>query len=278
MDYDRNRIWFGKGGHQLGDRWKISPAAVGAGSRFFVENVLEEMSSPHEWYLSTQSGTLYYRAEQATDLENAGIEVPVLDQIIRVQGVNNQAVEFLTLAGFRFAHTETTYMRPHETSPSGNWAFFRGGAVVLEGTRNCSIRDCWFDSLGGNAVFWSKANRSGNVSKCVFTECGSNAICFAGPDQNETEGQDSLSDCAASENVIRSCGFFAKQSAGIYISCAQRITAVHNEIRDMPCSGIFVTDGASKGHVIEDNDLRDTVRETSHYAPVETAGDPRGHL
>ncbi|HEY2469538.1 MAG TPA: right-handed parallel beta-helix repeat-containing protein [Terracidiphilus sp.] len=277
IDYDRNRIWFGKGGHQLGDRWKTSSAAVGKDSRFFVDNVLEEMSVPHEWYLSTQGSTLYYRAEEGADIEQAQIEVPLLDQIIRIQGANDQPVEFLSLAGFRFAHTETIYMKPHETSPSGNWAVFRGGAVILEGTRNCSIRDCWFDSLGGNAVFWSGSNRFGNVSGCLFTECGGNAICFAGVrDQKNADWQHSLSDCVASDNIIRSCGVFAKQSAGIYISCAQRITAAHNEIRDMPCSGVFVADGASNGHLIEHNDLLNTAQETSHCGPVQVAGNPRG--
>jgi hypothetical protein len=166
-------------------------------------------------------------------------------------------------------------MNPHETSPSGNWAFSRGGAVMLEGTRNCSVRDCWFDSLGGNAVFWSKSNRFGNVSRCLFTECGGSAICFAGVrDQGEGDGQQSLSNCVASDNIIRSCGVFSKQSAGIYISCAQCITAAHNEIRDMPCSGIFVADGAPNGHVIENNDLQDTVQETSLYGPVHAADIP----
>lgn len=274
IDYDRNRIWFAEGGDQLGNRWRASFEAVGKGSRFFVDNLLEEMSTAGEWYLSRQSETLYYRSEQGTNLENALIEIPVLDQIIRLQGADSQPVEFLTFAGFRFAHTETTYMRPHETSPLGNWAVFRGGAVVLEGTRNCTVRDCWFDALGGNAVFMSKSNHSGNVSRCVITECGGTAICFAGAaDRVQAGRRDSPSECVASDNIIRSCGVFSKQSAGIYISSAYRITATHNEIRNMPCSAIFIADSASSGHMIEHNDLLDTVEETLHYGPIHANGD-----
>ena len=267
IDYDRNLIWFDTSSSQPGN----ASSAIGSHSRFFVDNVYEEMNAPQEWYLGSQSGTLYYRPEDNLDVESALIEVPVLEQIVRVQGT-----EYLSLDGFRFAHTGTTYMKQYESSPSGNWSYYRGGAVLFERTRNCSIRNCWFDSVGGNAVFWSDSNLAGTVLGCTFTEVGDNAICFAGRlEQTTGTKAESPIDCIATNNLIHDCGVFGKQTAGIYISRARRVTADHNHIHTMPCSAIFIGDGTWGGHVIEHNDIHDTVREVKHHGAVTAWG---GHL
>ena len=272
IDYDRNRIWLGEGGGQLGSRWIDSPSSVGKGSRFYVDNVLEEMSRPGEWYLSTASGTLYYRAEDGLDLETAVFEVPVLEEMIRAQGTDEKPVDFLSIDGFRLTHTETCYLKPFDTSPNGNWAMYRGGAVVFDQTRSCSIRNCWFDAVGGNALVWNKSNKAGGVSGCKFTECGENAICLVGSADSVQSPHAFPTDCVVQNNLIRNCGVFGKQVAGIYISRAQRITLAHNHVHSMPCAGICIDDGGPGGHIIEQNDIHDTVEETKHYGSITAFG------
>jgi hypothetical protein len=275
IDYDRNRIWFGSGGTQLGDVWAGSKTAISPGSRFYVDNVLEEMTVAGEWYLASHSGTLYYRASPDLDLENTLVEVPVLDEIVRVQGDGSGRVEHIAFQGFRFAHTETTYMKPRETAAFGKWAIYRGGAVCFEQTRHCSLRDCWFDGVGGNAVFWSGSNSSGRVTDCKFSEVGDNSICFAGLPGDTEDRRNAPSDCAAVNNLIEGCGVFGKQTAGLYISRAHGITAAHNEFRALPCSAICIADGSWGGHRIENNAIADSVQETQHYAPLNAWGEAR---
>jgi hypothetical protein len=273
IDYDRNRILFGDGGGQMGDKWAHCSSAVGPGSRFFVDNVLEEMTAPSEWYLAVSSGTLYYREEPGMDMANALIEAPVLDEIIRVQGESGRPAEHISFRGFRFAHTGATYLRLYETVASGRWAFYRGGAVFLEHTRNCAVHDCWFDALGGNALFWSGSNAAGSVMGCRFTDAGENAICFAGLSHEAPDDQGNVpSDCTVVNNLIEGCGVFGKQIAGVCISRSRRITAAHNEFRDLPCAAVCIADGSRSGHLIENNRIAETVRETQHYAPLNAWG------
>ncbi len=273
IDYDRNLIWFSHGGHQMGESWSASPTAVGKGSRFFVDNVYEEMNAPQEWYLSGQNGTLYYRPEENLDLEKALIEVPVLDAIIRFQGTGEHPVEYISVDGFRFAHTETTYMKPYESSPLDNSAVYRGGAVHFEQTRNCSIQNCWFDAVGGNAVFWGSSNLAGSVTGCRFTDVGDNAICFAGDTQPIADSRSGASvDCVSTENLIHDCGVFGKQTAGIYISRTHRVVAAHNHIHNMPSSAIFLADSVGNGHILEHNSIQDTMQETKHHGSITAWG------
>ena len=46
-----------------------------------------------------------------------------------------------------------TFLSPHEaTTDCADWAAPRRGALVLEGAEHIVIKDCAFDTLGGNAV------------------------------------------------------------------------------------------------------------------------------
>ena len=53
------------------------------GDRYFVENVLEELDSPGEWYLHRQTGELFYWPE-ANFSEKTEVVAPLLGRIIQI--------------------------------------------------------------------------------------------------------------------------------------------------------------------------------------------------
>jgi hypothetical protein len=268
IDYERRAIWFGDGGHQMGAKWDADPSAINSGCRFFIENVFEELDAPGEWYLDTNAGILYFMPPPGLDLRSAVVEVPVLESVIRIVGTQSKPVSHLTLDGFRIAHTVSTFLSTYEVPSLSDWSIHRGGSVFLQGTRDCAIRNCWFDAVGGNAVFVSQYNRNAMVSGCKFTEAGDSAIAFVGSLEltNGTERAFPY-ECQAQDNLIHDCGVFGKQTAGVYISRAKRITASHNLIYNMPRAAICIGDGTWGGHVIEFNHFHDTVRETGDHGP-----------
>ncbi len=277
IDFDTNSIWFGDGGQQIGAKWSYGPAVLNQHSRFFIENVFEELDTPGEWFLDKKKSILYYYPEPEADLQAAVIEVPVLDQTIRFSGTQENPVHNISLKGFRIAHTATTYLKPYDVPSLSDWAIHRGGSVLAEGTRNCSIEDCWFDAVGGNAVFVNNYNRGFSVIGCKFTQTGDSAICFVG-DVEKTNGTQRAFpyECQASNNLIHDCGFYGKQIAGVYISRAKRITVSHNLVFNMPRAAVCIGDGTWGGHVIEFNQTHDTVRETSDHGPFNAWGRDRG--
>ena len=50
IDTTVNAIWFGEGGQQIGAKWSKNPGVLNNKSRFFIDNVFEELDSPGEWY------------------------------------------------------------------------------------------------------------------------------------------------------------------------------------------------------------------------------------
>jgi hypothetical protein len=273
VDAGTRAIWFGPGGWQMGAKWFEDPAKIEAESRYFVENVFEELDAPGEWYFDDRAGVLYYMPEAGVDMARAVVEAPRLDQLVRFAGTQDRPVEHIALEGFRFTQTASTFLSPYDVPSLSDWAVHRGGAVFLEGTRNCAVRKCWFDAVGGNAVFVNDYNRKAQVSACKFTETGDSAVCLVGT-LGATNGTRRAFpyECTVSDNLIHDCGVFGKQIAGVYISRAKRITAAHNTIYNMPRAGICIGDGTWGGHVIEYNHIHDTCRETGDHGPFNAWG------
>ena len=276
IDYDQRAIWFGEGGLQMGAKWFDDPAKITDESRFFIENVFEELDAPGEWYLDTKAGILYYKPGPGVDMAGARVEAPLLQQLVRFAGSQEAPVRHIALQGFRLAGTASTFLEPYDIPSLSDWAIHRGGAVFLEGTRDCAVRDCWFDAVGGNAVFINNYNRNATVTGCKFTETGDSAVCLVG-NLGTTTGtrRDFPYECVVSNNLIHDCGVFGKQIAGVYISRAKRVTASHNTIYNLPRAGICIGDGTWGGHVIEFNHIYDCVRETGDHGPFNAWGRER---
>jgi Right handed beta helix region len=276
IDYENRYVWFGEGGYQIGAKWDRHPARVNERSRFYIENVFEELDSLREWYLEKRTGTLYYMPETDVDLSTAVIEVPVLEHVINFSGTERDPVTHVHVNGFRIAHTASTFLKPYEVTSLSDWSIHRGGSIFFQGARDCTIKNCWFDAIGGNGVFMSRYNRDNVVSGCKFTETGDSAICFVG-DFARANGtlREFPYECRAENNLIHDCGIFGKQIAGVYISRAKRITASHNLIYNMPRAGICIGDGTWGGHIVEYNHIHHTVRETSDHGPLNAWGRER---
>ena len=152
-------------------------------------------------------------------LDEALVEVPVLKQVVELKGTQPHPVQHVTLSGFRIAHTAATFLDFYEIPSLSDWSIHRGAAFFFSGARDCTLSKCWFDAPGGNAVFMSGYNRSNSVAGCTFTECGDSAICFVGCFDSTTGSQKPFPyECKAVDNVIRHCGVFGKQVAGVFIS------------------------------------------------------------
>ena len=76
-------------------------------------------------------------------------------------------------------------------------------------------------------------------------------------------------------NLIHRIGRVEKQVAGVQISMAMKIHVKNNSIYDVPRSGINVSEGTWGGHVIEYNDVFNTVLETSDHGSFNSWGRDR---
>jgi hypothetical protein len=282
IDWENNAISLGWGGFQINELL-FGRAATGIGtsqiysrgfrSRFFVENVFEELNSPSEWYFDREEGLLYYIPEPDEKLETALVEAPFLEQVVEFRGSQRQPVQFVTFSGFRIAHTASTFLHTYEAPSLGDWTIHRGGSVFLEGTRDCGMINTFFDQVGGNGVFLNNYNSRTRIYGNRFAETGDSAICLVGCEsQIQGTSRPLPSENFIANNLIHDCGYFGKQSAGVFLSVTERNTISHNRIFNMPRAAICVNDGWGGGHLIEFNHIHDTVRETTDHGPFNSWG------
>lgn len=174
-------------------------------SRFFVENVFEELDAPGEWYLDVRQSVLYFKPGEDVDLAKAMIEVPLLEQVVEFRGSQRRPVQHIQFSGFRIAHTTSTFLGTYEAPSMGDWTIHRGGAIFLEGAEHCSVDGCFFDAVGGNAVFVNEYNRQIRLYGNRITEAGDSGICLVGSERLiQGTNRPLPTEIAISNNLIQS--------------------------------------------------------------------------
>lgn len=261
-----------------------------------VENVFEELDSPGEWYLDQANSKLYYWPTESVDVTNAKVEVSALKDLIQVLGTLDNPVKNVTISGITFENTKRTFMEEFEPLLRSDWTIYRGSVVFFEGTEDCKIENSEFTNLGGNVIMASKYNKGLEIIGNHIYDCGASAISFVGdasavrsPSFNyrkfiNVQDMDTISgpknelyprECLVKDNLIHRIGRIEKQTAGVQISMAMDITVSHNSIYDVPRAGINIGDGTWGGHVLEYNDVFNTVLETSDHGSFNSWGRDR---
>ena len=262
----------------------------------FIENIFEELDTVGEWYFDKTQKRLFLYPPAGTDLPRARIESPQLKHLFEFRGSESAPVRNIALEGLEMTHTLRTFMDTREPLLRSDWAIYRGGAVVLEGTEDCAIRQCHFVRVGGNAVFFSNYNRRSEVSGCHIEYAGASGVCLVGDsgavrspsfEYNQNVAYELLdkqpgpktnnypADCRIYDNLMHDLGQVEKQVAGVQISMAMDITVSHNTIYEVPRAGINVSEGTWGGHVIEFNEVFNTVLETGDHGAFNSWGRDR---
>lgn len=261
-----------------------------------VENIFEELDAEGEWYFDKETHTLYFYPPRELDLQTALFEVPQAENLFILKGKPGSPVRHVSVDHLELTQTLRTFMKTNEPLLCSDWKIYRGGALIIENAEKCSVNGCYLHDIGGNAIFFSNYNRNHRVSQNHITRIGASAVCFVGsPDavrsplfeygKSQTWEQmdkgtgpltpDYPSDCLVDDNLIHSIGETEKQGAGIQLSMSARITIRNNSIYDLPRAGINVSEGTWGGHLIEGNDVFDTVLETGDHGSFNSWGRDR---
>jgi hypothetical protein len=261
-----------------------------------VENVFEELDSPGEWFLDKTSHRIYYWPISDIDISIVKFEGVVLKSLIEIKGTEEAPVQNISIEGVKFEHTQRTILEKYEPLLRSDWTIYRGAAFYFEGAEDCSVRNCEFTNLGGNVLFVSGYNRNVQIVGNHIHDCGASAISFVGDasavrSPSFQYGQfvpvsemDTVAgpknglypkDCVAEDNLIYRIGRIEKQTAGVQISMAMNITVRHNSIYEVPRAGINIGDGCWGGHILEFNDVFETVLETGDHGSFNSWGRDR---
>ncbi len=196
-------------------------------NRYYIENVLEGLDQPGEWYLDRHSGNLYYWP--VNDIANPELRAPVLTQLIRFDGniEENKFVEYIKISGLTFSDAD--FKLPEEGIPTiidvGD--IVKPSAITLDGSAYCTIENNCVRNVGtyaievtgdGNRIIGNEIYDTGSggiITRSYGKEC--NIISY---------------------NHIHNCGEVFHSAVGINIDDGGGLIS-HNLIHDISQSGVY---------------------------------------
>lgn len=256
----------------------------------FIENIREELDAPGEWFYDRERGILEVIPFAGQRLEGAAVEYASLATILRIEDSADVTVSNLVFTG-----TVRTFMRNREPMFKSDWTLCREAAVEVSRVHGVKIVDCDFQNLGGNAVVVSGRAEGVSVTGSLFRDIGANGVVFAGlrgasrlaktgycaedaakMDWTPGPGSDDYPrDCLVEDCLFRDLGIDEKQTAGVSLFVASRVTIRNCTIHRLPRAGINIGTGAFGGHLIEGCDVFDTVLETGDHGSFNSWGRER---
>jgi hypothetical protein len=215
-------------------------------ARYYVENAMEGLSEPGEWYLDRSTGTLYYLPMSDEDITTAEAIAPVLEKVLHLAGTDTESVHHLWFENIRFEHTEWT--PPAQWCGSVQAAFDVPGALLLDRADHCVLYGCSVQHVAQYAIEVARGSYSNRIVACELTDMGAGGVRVNHEwmkSRSATSRDEIPATVRPGATTIADChihhGTCIYHSAiGVFIGNSGKNRVVHNHIHDMHYTGISV--------------------------------------
>lgn len=249
-------------------------------SAFYLTNAIQFLNTAGEWFLDKQQCKLYYWPLPAEDMTTAQVTAPYLETLLRVEGTVDNIVSHMHIKGLSFQHS--TWLRPsqqgHVPLQAGMymldayklkipgtpdkkglenqaWIGRQPAAVRLAFVNNTSFNDCCFTRLGATGIDYVKGTDRDSIAGCLFTDISGTAIQAGTFSEepfethlpyNPSDERELCRNLTIGNNLITQTANEDWGCPGISAGYVRGINIHHNELRELPYSGICVGWGWTK--------------------------------
>lgn len=260
------------------------------GSPFHWEGNAAFLTQPGEWYLDHATSTVYYIPRPDEDIAHAAVTVPLAQTVLEVSGTSLDApASNISFTGITF--TGTTWTRPttdgYLNAQGGQYSLSANmqnqqhigrppAAVHVSDATNIQFTGNRFVNVGSTALDFDHGTHSSSAIGNLIQGASGNGILMgkfadptlemgtlynppsspAGEDAREVATGNTISD-----NLIAQIGQDYYGTAGINAGWVNSTTITHNEITDVPWSGISVgwgwqsAVGAAANNTVQYNEI-----------------------
>lgn len=269
--------------------------------RYFIENLPELLDVPGEWHLDRTSGLLRYWPQAGETADALEAVVPRLESLIEVRGTHEgeQLVRGLKFSGFKLQHCrwhppqrgyadgQATFYEQRDDPQHATRRTLMPTAITFDLAEDCVLENCTIEQLGGSGIALRETCRNNQILRCRLRDIAGNGINIGetitrGPLPTTDNPQDvpplvsrgnRVADC-----TIEHCGVLYYGAVGIWIGIAAETQIVHNELRNLPYTGISVgwrwdpSPTGCRGNLIAHNHIHHIMQILSDGGGIYTLG------
>ena len=144
--------------------------------RYYVENVLEGLNTPGEWYVDSVAGKLYYYPLVGETITNATFTVPVVNQLLQITNASN-----LRFDGFTFCDTDWTMPAAGQPGLGQAISLFTPNALLISAATNVVFANGLVTRTGGGYGIQIQFGATGDaVVNTEFVDNGGGGVMIGG--------------------------------------------------------------------------------------------------
>ena len=209
--------------------------------RYFIENTLEGVDSPGEWYLDRQTSTQYYYPMEGETLEGFEAIAPNVDRTLMSLAGNvgdGQYFEYVNFQGITFRHADALITRGgNHNSAQADTA--QTAAILLLGVRNCRFTEIEISQVGEFGMWFRTGCQDNTVYKSHIYDTGSGGIRI-GETTTASGEADAVARITVENSLIHNGSNLFYSGPGVWIGRSSDNVIKNNEIYDYYEMGISV--------------------------------------
>jgi hypothetical protein len=232
--------------------------------RVYLENALELLDEPGEWYLDRAAKTVYYMPRPGEDMAKVEVIAPAVEKLVELRGTLDQPVHNLGFEGITFAHGSwllpskigladaqacfvLDWQKPYQRSTGltvvHNEHLKSPANVVCHAAKSVSFERCTFTQLGGAGLDIEFGSQDNTVVGCRFFDISGSGIQIGDvlkDDHHPDDPRKIVKDNHVENCYIHDCGVDYWSGMGVFAGYTDGTVIAHNEISQLPNSAISV--------------------------------------
>ena len=244
----------------------------------YVENNQALLGNPGEFYIDSGAGLIDYVPRPGEELPVATVVAPRLEALLRVEGAPRNPVHDLQISGLSFEYASWIPSPANGQVPLQSNALQEGSsaahqvapmpsAVQFHGARRIDFSGNTLEHLGGGALSFDGGGSGNRVIGNRITDVAGNGITIgATPWPTATPPAVLESGYLINDNYVYNVANRYQGGNGIFASFVRDTTIDHNEVWDVPYTGIslgwgwgFQKPTGMTGNHVDDNYVHDVM-------------------
>jgi len=258
-------------------------------SAFNLSNSIQFLDEAGEWFEDFAAHKVYYWPKATENLSTAEVIVPVLENLIKVEGDIDHPVSYLSFEGISFQHS--SWLRPskqghvpHQTGmymldayklkipgtadkkslENQAWVGRPASALQLNYVNHINFASCSFEHFASTGLDYGKGTHDNVIKGSLFKDIGGSAIVMGTfsdeatevhlPYQPKDDREVSASN-TIENNLITDVTNEDWGTVGIAAGYVKGLKILHNEISDVSYSGISMGWGWTKTINVMNNNV-----------------------